>query len=372
MPLSLSPFTSIFSSASSALSSVTNVAGGLARGIGGGDFGSFTGDFGAGFGGSISRGLNEVNKTVDRLSGGIGSALNGFTAGGFEDIGTALGGLGSIGNALGGIGNAIGGLSRSAGDIGRAIRGTGVGGALGQVGDIAGAISSAAGQLNNVLSVFRGRNLPSNGELFQQRGAFVELEPGNAEDWRVRINCNFGLFGGAFGRLNDTGGVVWPYLPKISIKTSANYQAIDPVHSNYPFYAYKNSQVEAISISGEFSCETETDAEYWIQATTFFKTATKMFYGASDNVGNPPVICNLSGYGPGILNSIPVIIRSFNMELPDDVNYIKYTSGNFASTWVPVVSTISVEVLPIYNRSRLRQFSLQDYASGSMSTKGYI
>jgi hypothetical protein len=354
MPLSLNPFSSLLSSAKSAISSVTNIASGVSRGIGGGEF---TGDFGGGFGAGVSKGLSDLSNTVNRLGGGIGSALNGMSVGGFESIGTALKGLGGISNA--------------AGDIGRAINGIGVGGLAGSVGNIAGAISSAAGQLNNVLSLFRGRNLPSNAELFSARGALVELQPGNAEDWRVRINCNFALFGGAFSRLEETSGVVWPYMPKISISTKANYQPIDPVHSNYPFNAYKNSVVEDIQISGEFSCETESDAHYWLETTTFFKSATKMFYGASDNAGNPPVICNLSGYGPGILNSIPVIIKSFSMEMPDDVNYIK-VNGSQGPTWVPIISNISITVSPIYNRSRLREFSLQDYANGGKDSRGYI
>ena len=354
MPLSLNPFSSLLSSAKSAISSVTNVASGVTRGIGGGEF---TGDFGGGFGGGISKGLSDISKTVNRLGGGIGSALNGMSAGGFGDIGTALKG--------------IGGISNAAGDIGRAINGIGAGGALGSIGSIAGAISSAAGQLNNVLSLFRGRNLPSNAELFSSRGSFVELQPGSAEDWRVRVNCNFGLFGDSFVRLQSTNGVVWPYMPKISISTKANYQVLDPVHNNYPFNAYKNSVVEDIQIAGEFSCETEEDAAYWLEATTFFKTATKMFYGQSDNAGNPPVICNLSGYGPGILNSIPVIIKSFTMDMPDDVNYIKVNNRQ-GSTWVPILSTVSITVAPIYNRSRLREFSLQDYANGGKDSRGYI
>ncbi len=355
MGLSLNPFSSLLSSAKSAISSVTNVASGVSRGLGGGEF---TGDFGGGFGSSISKGLDDISKTVSRLGGGIGSPLNGMSVGGFGDIGTALKG--------------IGGISNAAGDIGRAISGIGAGGALGSIGNIAGAISSAAGQLNNVLSLFRGRNLPSNAELFSSRGSFVELQPGNAEDWRVRINCNFALFGeGAFSRLQETNGVVWPYMPKISISTKANYQVLDPVHNNYPFNAYKNSTVEDIQIAGEFSCETEEDAQYWLQTTMFFKSATKMFYGRSDNAGNPPVICNLSGYGPGILNSIPVIIKSFTMDMPDDVNYIKVNTPQ-GPTWVPIISNVSVTVSPIYNRSRLREFSLQDYASGGKDSRGYI
>ncbi len=341
MGLSLNPFSSVLSSAKSAVSSVTN-------------------QFGGGFGDNMNAGMRGLEDKVNQLGGGIGSSLNGLTAGGFGSIGTALNGIGSISNI--------------AGDIGRSVNAAGIGGAIGALGGIASAVSSGAGQLNNVLSVFRGKNLPASGEAFESRGSFVELQSGNAEDWRVRINCNFGLFGdGAFGLLQTTNGVVWPYNPSITIGTKANYSALDPVHSNYPLQAYKNSSVNDIQISGDFSCETEADAAYWIQATTFFKASTKMFFGKSTNAGNPPVICNLSGYGPGVLNSIPVIVREFTVDLPEDVNYIKCTSNNFGqATWVPILSKISVTVTPIYNRTKLRQFSLQDYASGGKDSRGYF
>jgi len=343
MSLSLNPFTSAISSAKSAVSSVTN-------------------SFGGGFGGSMSTGMADLEKKVASLSGSIGSSLNGATVGGMPDLGTAMKGLGSI----------SGSISNAGGDIGRAINGLGIGGAIGAIGGIAGAVSAAAGQLNNVLSLFRGKNLPSSGELFQSRGSFVEVQSSDANDWRVRVNCNFSLFGeGAFPRLRDTNGVVWPYLPSVTIATKANYSSIDPVHNNYPFQAYKNSSVEDITIAGDFSCETETDAQYWIEATTFFKAATKMFYGNSENAGNPPVVCNLSGYGPAVLNSVPIIIKSFSVDLPEDVNYVKCNT-NFGTSWVPIVSKISITVAPIYNRTRLRQFSLQQYVAGDMSMKGYI
>jgi len=339
MSLPSNPFTKVFSSASSLLSSASNLTGGSI------DTGGF------------SRDLKDLGDKVSRLSGGIGSPLNGMS-GGLPDVGSFMKGIGNP------VQTALGGLANIGSDIGQSINKLGLGGALGSLGGIASAISSAAGQLNNVLSIFRGRNIPEAGELFTKQGAAVQLTTSPAEDWRVRINCNFGLFGDAFDRLVATNGVVWPYTPKVSISSKATYTTIDPVHNNYPFNGYKNSQIDDITISGEFSSETEKDAEYWIQATHFFKTATKMFYGGSTYAGNPPVICQLSGYGSGVFNSVPVIIKSFTVDLPDDVNYIKARSKFPSATWVPVISTISVTVTPIYNRQLLRKFSLQDYAKG--------
>jgi hypothetical protein len=122
--------------------------------------------------------------------------------------------------------------------------------------------------------------------------------------------------------------------------------------------------VEDIQISGDFSVETEADAEYWIQATTFLRTATKMFFGRGPNVGNPPVICNLTGYGSRVFNNVPVVVKSFSIDFKEDVNYMRYQGSDISPTWVPVLSTIAVTVAPVYNRTRLRKFSLQDYANG--------
>jgi hypothetical protein len=236
-----------------------------------------------------------------------------------------------------------------------------------------GKLAGLAVGASNIISLFRSGNISAGAEaIFNRETAspYITAKTGLDEDWRVRIDCNFDLFNTAFNRLKSTGGVVWPYLPNITLVSKANYTQIDPVHNIQPFQAYKNSQVEDIQISGDFSVENEADAEYWIQATSFLRTATKMFFGRSSNLGNPPVICNLTGYGARVFNSVPVVIKSFSIDFKEDVNYIRYQGAEQTATWVPSLSTIAVTVAPIYDRTRLRKFSLQDYANGR--AVGYI
>jgi hypothetical protein len=343
---------------------------------------------------------DKLDSTVNRLSGALGSGLNGLSAaaGGqasaFASEARGLvdkAGVGGVTTALGGVVNqvsssftsgvstlksAAGSISNVAADIQGSLNKL-TGGNLGSgIGSLAGTISGAAGQLNNILSKFRGVNLPQGAELFVKQGSAIKLQPNSKNDWRVRITCDWTSFGSnaLFAELAKTNGVVWPYLPNITVSTKANYTQVDTIHNNYPFFAYKNSQVDEINITGDFTCETETDAAYWIAATTFFKTATKMFFGASSNAGNPPIICRLNGYGSSIFNEVPVIVKSFSVDLKDDVNYIRCNTFG-TNTWVPVVSSISVTVSPIYNRENLRKFKLQDYAQGKMtgsSGVGYI
>ena len=378
MPLSINPIAQLVASVSSSISQASNEAGN-----------------------SFAAGSNMLEKAnldskINQLSGGLNSGLNGLvgSAGGafgqLSDKASAIGGSLPGATALGGIGNSItstvsgginslqsvvGSTSNITADIAGGLNKLAGGSLGGGLMSLAGSISKAAGMLNNVLSLKRGINLPSGAEAFIKQGTAIKLNASAKNDWRVRITCQWNIFNSPlFALLENTGGVVWPYLPTITVSTKADYSAINTTHSNYTNYAYKSSMVDDITITGEFSCETETDAAYWIAATTFFKTATKMFFGQGEFAGNPPLICNLTGYGASIFDKVPVIVKSFSVDLKDDVNYVRCNSFG-TNTWVPVLSTITVVVSPVYNRQRMRQFSLQDYARGKTADSsgvGYI
>lgn len=310
----------------------------------------------------------QLDKKVSRLSGELGSGLNGLSAGEFEATSSLSQFTSTVQSSVSGITNTLQSVAGSTSNIASNISGSleRLGG-LGSSGlrTAVGTISKTAGMLNNILSLTRAANLPAGGELFTQSGEALKVEVSDKTDWRVRINCNWPALGDSemFKLLDSTGGVVWPYTPQVTLGTKANYTQTDPVHSNYPHYSYKNSQVDDIMIMGSFSAETETDAAYWIAATTFFRTATKMFFGQGANVGNPPLLCKLSGYGNSVFPNVPVIIKSFEVMLNNDIDYVKCDLFG-TSTWVPVLSEISVTVAPIYSRTRLRQFNLQQYATG--------
>jgi hypothetical protein len=365
MSLSINPFTKLVGQASSSISQATNALNASTPTIP-----------------SEATAISsaKLDGAISQIGAGLQSGFNGITAG-VKQVTTALGNIGSqasstVSGAISSLQSSAGSISNITADISGSLNKL-TGGNLGSgIQSAAGAISGAAGMVNNVLSLFRASNLPKGGELFIKQGSPITLSSSQKNDWRVRINTDWSAFPGnaLFKELEATNGVVWPYLPNITVSTKANYSSPDVVHSNYQFFAYKNSVVDDITITGDFTCETETDAAYWIAATTFFKTATKMFFGASTYAGNPPIICRLSGYGSSIFNEIPVIIKSFQVELKEDVNYVRCNLFG-TNTWVPVLSSITVIVAPIYNRANLRKFSLQQYAQGKMtgdSGVGYL
>jgi len=211
-------------------------------------------------------------------------------------------------------------------------------------------------------------------------GSFTEAtwETSNLKDWRVRLSLPpSSVFNDSvlLAPLRETGNaMVFPYTPAVYITHSANYNALSPTHSNYPFYIYENSQVDQFTITGDFTVENSREALYWIAATHYLKSVTKMSYGESSNKGAPPPVVKLNGYGDYVFNNVPVLVQSFNVELGSDVDYIKADVGPNGS-WAPTRSTIAVTLMPAYSRNAVNKFSLDRFVSGGYvlnSGTGYL
>jgi hypothetical protein len=196
----------------------------------------------------------------------------------------------------------------------------------------------------------------------------------DASDWRVSIQVPSVLLdeGDIMAPLRAESGssafntgnrMIFPFNPTVILSHSANYSSVHPTHSNYQYNAYENSQVDAITITGEFYQENENDAKYWIACLHFLRSATKMFYGDSNLLGNPPVVCRLNGYGKHVLNNMPVVITNFTTDLPVDVDYIQCTVNGLPN-YVPTQSSITVTLQPQYARRSQSGFSLNQYAGG--------
>jgi hypothetical protein len=122
--------------------------------------------------------------------------------------------------------------------------------------------------------------------------------------------------------LKQTDGVVFPYMPKISVSYTANYAVSELTHSNYPIVAYKNSNIPSFEMSAEFTAQNYVEANYVLAVIHFLRSATKMFFGQDSNRGTPPPLLYLSGMGIYNFDRHPVVITNFNYTMPDDVDYI--------------------------------------------------
>jgi hypothetical protein len=176
-------------------------------------------------------------------------------------------------------------------------------------------------------------------------------------------------------------GVIFPYTPQVQITHSATYSEQALTHSNYKNYFYDNSSVSAISLTGEFTVQSVDEGQYLLASIYFFRSITKMFFGADPEAGNPPPIVYLNGYGQYYLPNVPCVITSFSHTMPADVDYIdvpepyatntgynpQVTSARLNSTRLPTTSTVTVALQPVYSRVAQSQgFSLRDFSRGAL------
>ena len=170
------------------------------------------------------------------------------------------------------------------------------------------------------------------------------------------------------------GGIVFPYTPAISFSHDATYNAVNPTHSNYTQYFYKNSAVSSISLNAKFTVQNENDAIILIGVITLLRALTKMKFGPDHDAGAPPPVCRFSAYGNFMLSNVPVTVASFKHDLPDSVDYfqtnIQYRSHGL--NFVPVMSTISLTLNPTYSRSEMMRVGVANAVAGKTQRSGFL
>ena len=264
-------------------------------------------------------------------------------------------------------------------------------------GDIGKIVKNVGGGIfNRTLGRLMGAGISTDSRIVNARAKWSGRS--DKTDWRVRLQIPNGadaVYNSILANnelmapLVPSRGIFWPLTPAVVIQHSANYNPLSQTHSNYPFQAYQNSQVDSMNIIGEFPVQNSDDAKHWVATVNFLRTITKMYFGNATTEkekglkGNPPPIMHMSGYGDHMFSKVPVIVNTFNVELRPGIDYIStkqsevYRSNvqdfdldSADQTWAPTLSNISVLVTPIYSRESIKKFSLQKFARGQLNGKG--
>ena len=254
----------------------------------------------------------------------------------------------------------------------------------------------AGGFINKTMQRLLGSGISTDSRIKGVQAKWAGRD--SKKDWRVRLQVPQAspLYTFFFDNnkllapLYSSRGFFWPLTPSMIIQHTANYNAMEQIHSNYPHFAYQNSQVDQMNVIGEFPVQNHDDAKYWVAVIAFLRTATKMFFGSDEEQkGSPPPILHLSGYGEHMFNKVPVVINTFNVELRAGIDYISTKQNstpykrltdthdfdiadieNMDQTWAPTLSNISVLITPIYSRDSVKTFSMKKFVRGELSGKG--
>jgi hypothetical protein len=254
-------------------------------------------------------------------------------------------------------------------------------------------------------------------------------------DWRVRLRLapsakylymDENAKNGILAPLAASNGVVFPYMPTIQTTYNAEYDSVALTHSNYRGQFYKSSYVGDVQITGVFTAQDTAEANYLLAVIHFFRSVTKMFYGAKDPLrGAPPPLVYLIGLGQYQFNNQPCVVKTFNYSMPNDCDYIRTKPNNYNTnlsgrspkpqaasnpiasvvnrlqnaalpqgavpnvpaqgllemqsvtniadaTYVPTKCEIQLTLMPIQTRSQQsQQFNMPDFANGNLLKAGF-
>lgn len=200
---------------------------------------------------------------------------------------------------------------------------------------------------------------------------------------------------GLLNLLRTTDGMVWPYTPTINQATQVDYSSYEPVHSNQEFMAYTRTKAPVITVSGTFTAQNPSEAQYMLACIHFLRSVTKMDTGLNaTQAGTPPPVLLFSAWGQYMFNDLPVVVTSSTFDFQSDKDYVKVPdfpegSPNFQAvssvgvteyndkdqdTWVPAEMLINVTMTVQNTPTRLTQkFNLKEFKTGSLLTdKGWI
>jgi len=193
-------------------------------------------------------------------------------------------------------------------------------------------------------------------------------------DYRVKIKVPAdyldAVWIGSKNEIKALSGIVFPYTPQIQQDYTANYTSYNPTHSNYAYHFYKNTQPGNITVTGKFTVQNDSDADMYISTSHMLRSLMKMRFGQDENAGVPPPVCRFSAYGHQQFKDVPVVISSFRAEYPDSVDYYNYAGV----AMIPMVSSLSVTMIPVYSREELLNLAHVDDYKGyaNLRSRGYL
>ncbi len=190
----------------------------------------------------------------------------------------------------------------------------------------------------------------------------------------------------------STRGVVFPYTPSVATGNVTEYDPTSFIHSNYGYNAYVRSYPKPISISAEFTAQSNDEALYLLAVIHFFRSVTKSYFGINpyNKAGTPPPTLVFNYLGDYQFNNVPVVVKEFSYTYEANIDYVPVSTvnnqafsdnigvnlpagSNGGYTWVPTHLTVQLDLDTQYIPIKLRnEFNLDEFRQGKMINKGYI
>ena len=213
---------------------------------------------------------------------------------------------------------------------------------------ISGAKSLASAVTGSNTSQARANNLVSKANTRQD----VQTVSGTDDDFSTsRV-----VLRGKSGR-----SVIFEVPPSMGESRNVNYTEIgEGVRLPTSFLFYMGSSSRTFRLDSKFLSRTPQEADQTFRKIHLLKGWTVGDPNSQDLEINAPEVLLLAAYGNSLKN-IPVVIRSLNIEYPDDVDYVSGGNGP-----MPIVQSVSISLTETHSIADIENFNLEQFKTGTL------
>lgn len=179
-----------------------------------------------------------------------------------------------------------------------------------------------------------------------------------------------GLPGRLAGSAAPRGESVIRFLdqPSFAETRAARYTPENILHATEGFHAFEGTDSRRFDISGKFFCQQEIDILINNQILNLVRSLVMPDY---NKTGAPPTPIKLFAYGTKNIHALPCLVNSYNMNWPNDVDYVTTEKGGEGKIAMPVVFDLSISMVEQHSITQLRKFNLDDFRGGTMVISGF-
>jgi hypothetical protein len=171
-------------------------------------------------------------------------------------------------------------------------------------------------------------------------------------------------------KVNPGDMVVFNVTPVVDESRQAAYDPLQPVHHPGAIQIYKTTGPRSLTVSGKFIARTMAEADETLRNLEIIRSWVMPYYGlgtangdSKERLGAPPDILEFSIYGSRTFDKIPVILKSYQWSLPDNIDYVPDYKGNPC----PTILEVHLSLEEAYTPEQFTNFSIDAYKAGDMA-----
>jgi hypothetical protein len=182
----------------------------------------------------------------------------------------------------------------------------------------------------------------------------TQLSPGNTDVFAMNDGSGKAV----------TSAVVFEATPDMNESGRTILVDIGDIRAAASIVFYMGSPSRSFSLNAKFISRTQTEANQNWTYINYLKAWRMPTLKAGSAQNAEPETLRLYAYG-NILQGIPVMLESLNIEYSSEVDYIQ-TDADHGSSWLPIVQNIQINLKEVRSSDDLASFDYTKFKTGKL------